>query len=91
MTKHEHFNARIKNLFGGKQGYRRNFAITIGVSPQTVYYWCTGKRHNNKTVAIPEYAIAILELCESIWIQHGMVSARFPERCLKHIKAHCIY
>lgn len=91
MTKYEDFNARIKNLFGGKQGYRRNFAITIGVSPQTVYYWCTGKRHDNKKVTIPEYVIVILELCENIWIQHHNSYAKFPERWLKHIKGHGVY
>ena len=91
MTKHEQFNARIKNLFGGKRGYRRNFAIIIGVSPQTVYYWCTGKHDDKKTVTIPEYAIVILELCESIWMQYGNNYAKFPQRWLEHIKGHGVY
>jgi len=91
MTKYEEFNDRIKRISAGKQGYRRKFALIIGVTPQTVYYWCTGKRHDNKTVTIPEYAWTILELLEEIWRQYPNQNAMLPKRWVDFYVAHGVY
>lgn len=52
------FSTRLQATLG--DGYEKAFSQAVGVALSTVYRWCNGD------VAVPQYAVALVEFLETL-------------------------